>query len=167
MKSVMLILIALMAILPQLSAGEAEKFFSLKVYPLIKDKSFGCHGDKSEKLKGDFDIRSMEGILKGGESELPGLVKGNADKSLIYKPILWIDEDLEMPPKENDRLTKEQIQIAKKWIDDGAIWVSEAERQNYLNQDKLRLETEEGLIVKTSGGLDDSWTYRRYNKEDV
>ena len=32
MKSVMVILIALMAILPNLRAGENEKFFSLKVY---------------------------------------------------------------------------------------------------------------------------------------
>ena len=109
----------------------------------------------------------MEGILKGGESELPGLVKGKAEKSQIYKSVLWVDEDLEMPPKENDKLTKEQVEIVKKWINDGAIWVEESERQDYIDQEKHKAETADGLIVKTSGGLDDSWTYRRYKKEDV
>ena len=150
-----------------LSAGDKEKFFSLKVYPLLKEKCFGCHGDKPEKLKGDFDIRSLEGILKGGESEIPGLIKGNAEKSQIYKSVIWADEDLEMPPKENDRLSKEQVETVKKWIDDGAVWVGEGDRQKYLEQEKYKLETADGLIVKTSGGLDDSWTYRRYQKEDL
>ena len=167
MRRVMVLMIAMMAILPQLSAREAEKFFSLKVYPLIKDKCYGCHGEKPEKLKGDFDVRSLEAILRGGESGKPGLVKGYAEKSLLFKSILWIDEDLEMPPKENDRLTKEQIALIRKWIDDGAVWVAESERKKYLNQEKHKTETADGLLVKTSGGLDESWTYRRYKKDDI
>ena len=167
MRCVMVFVIALLAILPQLSAGDKEKFFSLKVYPLLKEKCHGCHGEKPEKLKGDFDIRTLEAIIKGGESGQPGLVKGNAEKSLLYKSILWIDEDLEMPPKENDRLTKEQIEVVKKWIDEGAIWVDEGDRKKYLNLEKHKLETADGIIVKTSGGLDDGWTYRRYKKEDL
>ncbi|MCM8527404.1 MAG: PSD1 and planctomycete cytochrome C domain-containing protein, partial [Lentisphaeraceae bacterium] len=167
MRRVMVLMIACVAMLPQLSADDAEKFFSVKVFPLLKDKCFGCHGDKPNKLKGDFDIRSLEGILKGGESGVPGLVKGSAEKSLLYKSVLWLDEDLEMPPKENDRLDAEQTGIIKKWIDDGAVWVDESARKKYLKEEKQKTETADGLIVKTSGGLDDSWTYRRYKKEDL
>ena len=167
MNRVILILLLSAFAVPQIFAGDKEQFFSLKVYPLLKDKCFGCHGDKPDKIKGDFDIRSMEGILKGGESELPGLVKGNANKSQIYKSILWLDEDLEMPPKENDRLTKGQIEVVKKWIDEGAVWIKEDERQKYIVLESKKALTAEGIIVETSGGLDSSWTSRRYKPEDV
>ena len=167
MRRVMVLLIALTAVLSQSFAGDQQKFFSLKVYPLLKDKCYGCHGEKPAKLKGGFDIRSLEAILKGGESGEPGLIKGSSEKSLLYKSILWIDEDLEMPPKENDRLSKDQIAIIKKWIDDGAVWVEESDRRKYLDLEKNKLETADGIIVKTSGGLDEGWTYRRYQKEDL
>ena len=76
--------------------------------------------DDQKQIKGDFDIRSMKGILKGGESGKPGLVKGKAKESFIYQSVLWLDEDLEMPPKKNDKLSKDQTEIIKKWINDGA-----------------------------------------------
>lgn len=167
MKKVLVVLIALALIIPQLPGETKEEFFSLKVYPLLKEKCYGCHGEKPEKLKGDFDIRTLESILKGGESGQPALVKGQADKSLLYKSVLWTDGDLEMPPKENDRLTEVQTEILKKWINDGAVWVHEDDRQKFIEKDKNKLETAEGILVKTSGGLDDSWTYRRYKKEDL
>ncbi|MCM8534994.1 MAG: PSD1 and planctomycete cytochrome C domain-containing protein [Lentisphaeraceae bacterium] len=167
MKLLMSIIFVFSLVLPTVNANEQEKFFSLKVYPLLKNKCFGCHGDKPEKLKGDLDVSSLEGILKGGESGLAGLIKGDAKNSLIYKSILWLDEDLEMPPKENDRLTKAEVSIVEKWINTGAVWVDESSRTKYLEKEQHLLETKDGLIVKTSGGLDESWTYRRYKKEDL
>ncbi|MCM8531751.1 MAG: PSD1 and planctomycete cytochrome C domain-containing protein, partial [Lentisphaeraceae bacterium] len=166
MKRFVLVIMTLMFAVP-LSANEIHEKFSLKIYPLLKDKCFGCHGDKEKKQKGDFDMKSIEAILKGGDSGEPGLVKGNADASLIYKSIQWLDEDLEMPPKENDRLTEEQIVLVKEWINAGAPWVSEEGRQKFLDAEKLKEVTEDGVLVKHSGGLDDSWTYRRYQPEDI
>ena len=163
----MLIAMITLAFSLQVSANDLHESFSLKIFPLLKDKCFGCHGDKAKKQKGDFDMKSLESILKGGESGTPGLVKGHAAKSLIYKSIQWLDEDLEMPPKENDRFTKEQIALVKVWIDGGAPWLSEDQRQKYVDAEKLKAVTDAGVLVKHSGGLDDSWTYRRYQPEDI
>ena len=75
--------------------------------------------------------------------------------------------DLEMPPKENDRLTPEQIALVKNWIDAGAPWPGEAEQKKVREAEWAVESNEDGVIVKTSGGLADEWTYRRYKPEDV
>lgn len=150
-----------------LNASEKAKFFSLKVYPLLKEKCFGCHGDQANKIKGGLDLKSIETIRIGGDSGEPALIPGQAEKSLIYQSVLWEHEDMEMPPKENDRLTEIQCDIIKKWIDQGAVWVEESIRQTHLSSEMSKMETAEGRLVLTSGGQDESWTYRRYKKEDL
>lgn len=150
-----------------LFANKQEEQFSLKIYPLLKEKCFGCHGNDPKKIKGDLDMRNMKGILTGGETGEPALVKGDAENSLIYQSIQWLDEDLEMPPKENDRLNETQVALIKNWINDGALWLNDSQRAIYIEKGKNKLVTADGVIVHTSGGLDDSWTYRRYQPEDL
>ena len=79
----------------------------------------------------------------------------------MYIATTWTDEDYEMPPKEADRLTEEQTWLIRDWIDAGAPWVSDEDigviEERYA----------EGVVVQTSGGLDDDWTYRRYEEEDL
>jgi hypothetical protein len=58
-------------------------------------------------------------MLKGGE-EGNDVVPGDAAKSSVYvSTTLPDDDDLAMPPK-GDRLTKEQRELIKKWINEGA-----------------------------------------------
>ncbi len=144
---------------------EKGKLFALKIYPLLKHKCYGCHGEKPNRLKGDYDVSSLESLLKGGESGEPSIVIGKPEKSLLMSAIRW--EDLEMPPKKNDRLTEEEIAHFEKWIKDGAIWLNEAQRKEVLLKEKTKVETKEGILISTSGGTSDEWTYRRYKKEEV
>ncbi len=72
-----------------------------------------------------------------------------------------------MPPKENDRLTPEQIKAVKTWINAGAPWPNEAEQKRHREAEWSIASTADGVIMTTSGGLADEWTYRRYNPEDV
>lgn len=95
----------------------AERTFTLKVLPLLKTKCFVCHGDDPQDLKGEFDVRTREGLLKGGESAEPSLVPGKPAESPLYLAVLW--EGLEMPPKENDRLTKQETELIREWIAGG------------------------------------------------
>ena len=81
--------------------------------------------------------------------------------------IKWEDPDFEMPPKENDRLTQEQILDIETWIKNGAPWPSQAAQKKILASEKNKRITKEGLIIKTSGGLTDDWTFRRYKPETV
>ena len=103
---------ALVGVLMPASRGEVEgsRLFSLKVYPVLKAKCFACHGEDPENIEGDLNLLSREGMLKGGESSARVLVEGQPEESDLYRAITWEDEDLEMPPKENDRLTSAQIE---------------------------------------------------------
>ena len=150
---------------PNQAASQSERLFAVKILPLLKTKCFGCHGGDPDDVKGEFDIRSRAGMLKGGESEEPSLVPGKPDESPLLSAIEW--EDYEMPPKENDRLTPEQVELVRRWIAVGAPWPDEDKLAEYRQQQWGKVRTKDGLLIATSGGLSDDWTYRRYKPEDV
>ena len=146
------------------SKQDPEMLFVHEVYPMLQQKCFACHGDDQDDVEGDFDIRSLEGMLAGGESGEPALQPGSPELSPLYEAITWANADLEMPPKENDRLTEDQIQLVHTWIASGAPW------PDALAMDSLRLEPwaySDGIQVATSGGLSEEWTNRRYAEEDL
>lgn len=147
---------------------EEDRHFTLRVQPLLSEKCNGCHGDDPEKIKGGLNMLTREDLIRGGEEwgdEV--LVPGDAKKSFLIETVKWADPDWEMPPKENDRLTKEQIADLEKWIEDGVAWPEESVQLAIRKAAAEEAVTEEGMIVQTSGGLGDEWTYRRYNPEDL
>lgn len=144
---------------------EAEKLFTLKVLPLLKSRCLGCHGEEPSKLRGGFDVRSREALLKGGDSGLPSIIPGNAKDSPLHQAVLW--SDLKMPPKENDRLSKTEIGWLRNWIDAGAPWPNATVQAKYQKENWSLPVNEDGVLVKTSGGQNDEWTNRRYALEDL
>ena len=149
----------------KLSPERANRLFTLRVLPLLKEKCFGCHGGDPKDVRGDYNLLTREGMLKGGESEETSLVPGKPAESSLYTALLW--EELEMPPKENDRLSKEEIEYFRQWIAAGAPWPSEAAQLQIKKKEWSVRSNEDGVIVDTSGGLADDWTYRRYRPEDI
>jgi mono/diheme cytochrome c family protein len=145
------------------AAPPDDVFFVDKVWPILKEKCMGCHGDRPEKIKGDYDMRTYAGMLEGGESEMAAIIKGQPEKSPFYVALTWEDEDLQMPPKENDRLTKEQMAVIHEWIKRGAPYSDPNVKREIAWGDV----TEDGMVVETAGGLDDSWTYRRYAVDGI
>ena len=137
--------------------SEGEKLFALKVKPLFAEKCNACHGDEPEKIKGDFDMRTRESLLKGGDyfgDEV--LMPGEGEKSFLYLTTTRTEEDYEMPPKEADQLTEEQQWWIRDWINAGAPWPDD-ERVAFL-QEKYA----EGEKVSTSKALTEDWQERRY-----
>ena len=51
---------------------------------------------------------------------------GDAGGSLLYTAVTWKDPLYEMPPKENDRLTADQVDVIRTWIARGAPWSDES-----------------------------------------
>ncbi|MEM7013309.1 MAG: PSD1 and planctomycete cytochrome C domain-containing protein, partial [Verrucomicrobiota bacterium] len=148
--------------------SEGDKLFTLKIKPIFAEKCNGCHGDDADKVKGDFNMLTREQLLKGGETiGSDVMVIGDASKSFLIESIKWEDPDFEMPPKENDRLTAEQIALVEEWINIGAPWPNDELQSEIVIAEAKTEVTDEGIIVKTSGGLGDDWTYRRYKPEDI
>ena len=142
----------------------AARHFVTDVLPVLKAKCFACHGDKPDKLEGKLNATSRAGLLAGGESTEPAIVPGRPDRSLLYKAIRW--DGLEMPPKANDRLSAAQVAAIGKWIAAGAAWPDEAEQKRLLAS-AWTADDKDGIVVRTSGGLTDEWTNRRYKPNQL
>lgn len=91
-------------------------FYREKVYPILKEHCFSCHGGK-DKLKGEFRVTSREGLLRGGEFG-PGYDEVEPAKSLFLEMISYKDADYEMPPKA--KLPDSELNILTEWINKGA-----------------------------------------------
>ena len=142
------------------SAG--EKLFSLHIKPIFAEKCMACHGDDSEKIKSEFDMRTRESILRGGEIfEDEVLIPGQGEKSYLYILSTRAEEDLEMPPKESDKLTTEETRWLRDWIDYGAPWPSDQRIA------EIQEKYAEGEQVVTSKALSEDWQNRRYEPEKL
>ena len=142
--------------------GEAEK-----VRALFSQKCLSCHGRDVGKLKGGYDMRTRRGLLAGGESGDAAVVPGHPGQSPLVAAIRWSGEDLEMPPKENDRLTPGEIALVEKWIKAGAEWPARPAAVPVQNAEWAAPDAAGRVRVPTSGGLDADWTNRRYAAEDL
>ncbi|WP_417748186.1 PSD1 and planctomycete cytochrome C domain-containing protein [Rosistilla oblonga] len=142
-----------------------ERDFTLNVLPVLRSKCLGCHGGDADDIKGDLSVVDREALLRGGESGDPTVVPGDPDAGTMLAAIRW--ESMEMPPKENDRLTEKQIAEIQRWIEHGAPWPDEATQQHYRDLESQKKSTADGMIVSTSGGLSQDWTNRRYAADDL
>ena len=151
------------------TANDGARLFSLKVYPVLSSKCLACHGRDEKKLKGGLDLTSREGMLIGGESTTPSLVPGQPMLSPLFLASTREHEPdwQAMPPKNSDRLNTGQLAAIKKWIALGAPWPDAQLRAKYSAEQRTETKTAEGILVKTSGGLSEDWTYRRYRPEDL
>ena len=160
-----LICYALLFCLPWLNADEptkGEKLFALKIKRLFSEKCIACHGDQPDDIKGGFDMRSRESILRGGDAFGDEVLKpGFGADSYLHLVTTRKEEGFEMPPKESEKLSADQMKWIRDWINEGAPWPAEkrvaAIQSGYA----------EGETVKTSGGLSDDWTNRRYDSKHL
>ena len=147
----------------EIQKDAAEFAFALHVQPILAEKCFSCHGNDPDELRGELNLKSLQGILAGGETSNKVLVPGKPQQSLLYVAATWDNDDYQMPPKENDRLSVEQLSHLEKWIAAGAPWPSD-QRITEIRESSSDLT---GAIVKTSGGLSESWDNRRYDPKNL
>jgi len=101
------------------SSQEGEKFFEARIRPVLAAKCYSCHSAEAKKLQGKFRLDTREGLLRGGESGVV-IVPGEPDKSRLIQAVRYTDEVLQMPPKESDRLSPEQVADFEAWVKMGA-----------------------------------------------
>ena len=141
----------------------AELLYVRRIAPLFAEKCLSCHGNDEQKIKGGFDMRSVEAAMKGGDSGEPAVVAGKPEASPLYLAATRQHEDdwKPMPPKEADKLYAEQVSWIKDWIAGGAPWLEKARVDEIAKANAIKWSAEDGLPVKTSGGLSAEWTERR------
>lgn len=146
---------------------DGGRAFAIEIQPLLAAKCNACHGQDQAVLLGGLDLTSSDGMLRGGQSGLPAVVPGDAAASLLVQAVSGGRTDLVMPPKENDRLTADEVDRISDWIRSGAPWPSPSELAEIRAQDASRDRDSGRVRVATSGGQTEAWTQRLYESEDV
>jgi hypothetical protein len=87
------------------------------VRPILRAKCAMCHNEAEPS--GGLRLDAVAHVMKGGDSG-PVLVAGNSAESRLIQAVLQTG-DLKMPPPEEGKpLEAAQIEILRRWIDDGA-----------------------------------------------
>ncbi|MCG8598700.1 MAG: DUF1553 domain-containing protein [Verrucomicrobiales bacterium] len=112
---------ALSALLLCLTAGAEEKLdYNRDVRPILSDKCFLCHGPDAKNQKSDFRIDSFENAT-ADLGDYFGVVPGKLKESEVHWRLHTDDPTELMPPPEKKiPLTKEEIAILDRWIEEGA-----------------------------------------------
>lgn len=101
--------------------------FQQQIWPILEKRCIECHtaahtgpDGKTKKPKGGVVLDSKDGITTSKRGKL--VIASKAATSLLIESIsLPADDEDRMPPaKKGDPLTKEQIALITRWIDDGA-----------------------------------------------
>jgi len=93
--------------------------FNRDVRPIFNNKCIACHGGVKESGGLSFILR--ESALKKLKSDKFAIIPGDANGSELMARITSHDPEFRMPMNE-EPLSKEEIKILKKWIDQGAAW---------------------------------------------
>jgi hypothetical protein len=96
--------------------GESTPSFTRDVRPLLAKNCFPCHGPDEQAREADLRLDEREAAIIYG-----AISPGDSPSSLVVERISAHDPELVMPPADSGlRLTEEQINLVKRWIDQGA-----------------------------------------------
>ncbi len=95
----------------------AIEFFEAKVRPLLVEHCYECHSDEAGEASGGLRLDTAGSTRRGGQRG-PAVVPGDVGNSLLLKAVSYTDSHMEMPP--TGKLSDEQIEIFKQWIQSGA-----------------------------------------------
>jgi len=147
---------------PEKKGKTIEVIDSLRMYndvvlKILDEKCIQCHN--TTKKKGDLSLISKTDMLKGGESG-EVLFAGNAHKSLLFEQLLLpISDEDHMPPEGKEQLTKDEIYLLERWIDEGLDFENYVKNpkndtikkllKNYLVFNKIEIPKASRLDIET------------------
>ncbi len=91
--------------------------YNAEIKPIINQKCISCHG--GVKKKGGFSLLFREEALSPTASGKPAIIPGDAKNSDMIRRLHHKDPEERMPYKE-EPLSKQEIELLTRWIDEGA-----------------------------------------------
>lgn len=134
--------------------------FVHEIQPLLQRKCMTCHGDDPDDISGGFDMSDRKSLLRGGQSGAMAILPGHPEDSPLIHAVKRVDPDAAMPPKEDESLDEEEVELLEEWIALQAPWPDEARQQAIREAGGWQYGNR--LPVRTSGGLAEDWDNRRY-----
>lgn len=120
MKSRLLFCGLLAAALPPLSAAAEDRVtYNRDVRPILSDRCFACHGPDAKKRAADLRLDDREVAV-----DAEAIVPGKPDHSELLRRILSSEPEEQMPPPDSklEPLTPVEIDILRRWIEQGAVY---------------------------------------------
>ncbi len=103
----------------------ADVDFEQQVRPLLVERCGDCHGPDTQESSLRLDVRHR--AFKGGDFG-PVILPGKSDESEVIRRVTSTQAKKMMPP-DGERLSAEEIDLLRRWIDGGAEWPeTEADR---------------------------------------
>jgi hypothetical protein len=102
------------------STEQGKVDFTRDIRPILANNCLLCHGPDAKARKGDLRLDVREGAVALREGKA-AIVPGKPDQSELFRRLTTADHDDLMPPaKTGKKLTREQVALLKKWIEQGA-----------------------------------------------
>ncbi|NBV23648.1 MAG: DUF1553 domain-containing protein [Proteobacteria bacterium] len=96
--------------------------FNRDIRPILSDTCYKCHGPDKAKLKAGLRL-DLESSAKARIKDHVAIVPGQPAKSELIRRITTNDAEDRMPPAESGRqLTPRQVELLRRWIEQGASW---------------------------------------------
>ncbi len=109
-----------MAVSPAPAQTDEQIQFNRDIRPILSDACFACHGPDKHGRQADLRLDARDEAIEHGAIE-----PGNSEASAIIARILSDDPSEVMPPpKTGKKLSAEQIELLRRWIDQGARYES-------------------------------------------
>lgn len=96
---------------------EEAQLYEEVIDPILNNKCISCHN--TEKIKGELQLDSEEGILIGGENGEVVVANAADDSEMFIRMNLPGDNDDHMPPEGKTQPSKEEIALIGAWLDAG------------------------------------------------
>ena len=97
-----------------LSALGKDVDFAHDVLPILKKNCGRCHTNGT--YKGRFSMDTRESLVRSKV-----VIQGNSGESDLLRRVMSDDPEERMPPK-GKRLSREQVDVLRNWIDQGVKW---------------------------------------------
>ncbi len=106
------------------AAADPAVDFTRDVRPILSNRCFACHGPDAAERESGLRLDTATGILAPADSGKPAIVPGSAAQSELIRRVSIHEADERMPPPEFGKpLEPREIELLKRWIDQGANFV--------------------------------------------
>lgn len=102
------------------AATEQKLDFNRDIRPILSDNCFACHGFDARTRKADLRLDTPEGAYAAIDGVFPVKPGDAAASSIIHRALSTDEDDVMPPPETNKKLTVAQINLLKRWIQEGA-----------------------------------------------
>jgi hypothetical protein len=95
--------------------------FNRQVRPILAGSCFKCHGPDAAARQARLRLDTAEGAAMLRRDGRAAVVAGDATASLLLERVTTLDDSFRMPPPGvGPRLSAEQIDVLRRWIEEGA-----------------------------------------------